>query len=105
MLPLASVTCHVTAVIPRGNTTGALFDGVKAKSQLSVAEATPIVTEQLPVIMSFGIVSIGGWLSITVIVCVTVVVLLAESVTIQVKIFSPSVNTKLGLSFSIEIIL
>ena len=66
VFPEPSVTCHITAVTPKGNEAGALFAGTKSP-QLSVAEATPMETEQVPVTISGGRVIIGSSLSTTII--------------------------------------
>jgi len=103
VFPAASVTCQVTAVIPKEKVAGALFLGTKPP-QLSVAEAVPIVTVQFGEIISGGTTRTGACWSTTVIFWVITVVLLALSVIVHVKIFSPSRKSKLGLSFSIELI-
>ncbi len=66
-LPALSVTCHVTAVIPNGNETGALFEGIPTE-QLSVVEAVPTSTVQFDVKISGGRIKIGSSSSITVII-------------------------------------
>ena len=101
IFPELSVTCHTTGVTPIEKSAGALLVRLKTP-QLSVADATPIVTEQFPEKTSGGKVNTGSSLSTTVIFWDNLVVLLALSVTIHVNIFSPSTNNKFGLSFSIE---
>jgi hypothetical protein len=71
---------------------------VLAMEQLSVALGVPseaIVALQVPVaVLTFiaaGQVIIGFWLSVTVTVCVQVVVLLLASVTVQVTRLEPKV--------------
>ena len=103
VFPEESVTDQITGVIPIGNVNGALFVGVTTP-QLSVADATPIVNEQFAEIISAGIVKVGLSTSKTVIVCVTVVVLLGVSVTVQVRTFIPLLKVNEGLSFSTKVI-
>ena len=103
VFPEESVTDQITGVIPIGNVNGALFVGVTTP-QLSVADATPIVNEQFAEIISSGIVKVGLSTSKTVIVCVTVVVLLELSVTVQVRTFIPLLKVNEGLSFSTKVI-
>ena len=67
VFPAESLTCQTTDVIPGVNKAGALFDGTPTP-QLSVADATPILTLQLVEIMFAGIVKTGSSLSLTVIV-------------------------------------
>ena len=98
VLPAASVTCHVTAVVPNEKSAGALFTGIKPP-QLSLADALPISTAQLGEMISAGMISTGFSSSTTVIFWVNIVVLLALSVIVHVKILSPNKNSNPGLSF------
>ena len=103
VFPEASEAIHITGVIPKLNEAGALFESAII-SQLSVAEATPISTLQSTEVISPGILKTGFSESLTYIVWVTVEVLLAISVTIQVNIFNPFEKVNEGLLFSIELI-
>ena len=69
VLPAPSVTCQTIVLLPRPIMpafVAIVYDGVKLV-QLSVAEATPMTTEQVLVIISAGIVRTGSSLSMTVI--------------------------------------
>ena len=69
VFPWLSVTRHTTVFLPGENEAGASFSGVPTP-QLSVAEATPILTLQFELTISAGIVNTGNSLSSTVMSCV-----------------------------------
>jgi hypothetical protein len=97
VLPLLSVTVHVTVVAPKAKTLGALLVTL-AIVQLSVAVGKPSATlnaaqELFAVTTTFaGAVTTGACVSVTVTVCVAVVVLPALSVTVQTTVVVPSGN-------------
>ena len=66
-----------------------VYDGVKLE-QLSVAEATPMTTEQVLVVISAGIDRTGSSLSITVTSCIVELMLPAVSETVQVIVVTPT---------------
>jgi len=95
VLPLPSVTVHVTVVLPNGNNPGALFV-TDTTPQLSLVAG--IVNIGVAIVQVPGSTSktcdpaqviVGLILSIMVIACVHVFVLPLPSVTVQVTIVTP----------------
>ena len=93
--PEASVTVHITFVVPKENTLGALFVTL-ATAQLSAATGVPNTTlNAAHALFAFtvtfaGAVIVGFVLSTTVTTCVAVAVKPDASVTVQVTVVFPS---------------
>ncbi len=106
VLPLPSVTVHVTVVVPNGNTVGALFV-ICATEQLSAVIGVPSTTLNAAQALlaststSIGAVIVGLILSRTVIICVAVFTFPLPSVTVHVTVVVPKANVA-GASFVIE---
>ena len=95
VFPLRSVAVQVTAVMPIGNTVGALLL-IEGLEQLSVAVAVPSETPvawqavaRVATLTSAGAVITGATDSKMVINCVAVVVFPAASLTVQITVVLP----------------
>ena len=101
ILLFSSVAVQVTVVIPIGNTSGASFSTVTSKMSLysGVPNSTGVPSAAVASItLSAGAFSSGGVVSLTIILCILVVLLLCSSVAVQITSVVPIWNNP-GASF------